>query len=381
MKKLITILFVLVYYFGACQVPNTTTFTLQNVVDEINPTTDDLADCISDADAAKYDPTYYTSPATSLLEFRNYGWGGGYGWLYNGNICSYPHAFPTGWDIPTTAQYAILSNYLGGNSVSGGKLKETGTAHWQTPNTGATNSSGFTGLGGGFRWNETLKYNDIKQKTWFWLKTEYSTGYRYFADLNYNDDNTAYNAYISFIYGYSVRLLYTGLGTPPETIADYDGNIYEVVKIGTQYWLKQNWKCTHSTIGASLTYVESTTTWANATYGGTPYYCAYNDDVRNVYDSNEIQQSGIIATPNNYTFPSIGTSSTSFNLEIIPDVAFSISNSGDILKFTVSVNQTTNTISCYPKGDNTSGADYVMNITVTAPGFITEIITVVQSYR
>lgn len=54
-------------------VPNTTTFSLQDVVDEINPTTDDLVDCVSDATSGDYDTTYYTSPATSLLEFRNYG--------------------------------------------------------------------------------------------------------------------------------------------------------------------------------------------------------------------------------------------------------------------------------------------------------------------
>ena len=54
-------------------VPDTDTFSLQDVVNEINPTTDDLQDCINDAIASKYDPTYYTAPATSLLEFRNYG--------------------------------------------------------------------------------------------------------------------------------------------------------------------------------------------------------------------------------------------------------------------------------------------------------------------
>ena len=54
-------------------VPDTNTFSLQDVVNEINPTTDDLQDCINDAVAGDYDPTYYTAPATNLLEFRNYG--------------------------------------------------------------------------------------------------------------------------------------------------------------------------------------------------------------------------------------------------------------------------------------------------------------------
>ena len=53
-------------------VPDTDTFSLQDVVDEINPTTDDLQDCINDAIEGNYDTNYYTAPATSLLEFRNY---------------------------------------------------------------------------------------------------------------------------------------------------------------------------------------------------------------------------------------------------------------------------------------------------------------------
>lgn len=54
-------------------VPDTNTFSLQDVVNEINPTTNDLVDCIADAEHVQFDPAYYTYPATNLLEFRNYG--------------------------------------------------------------------------------------------------------------------------------------------------------------------------------------------------------------------------------------------------------------------------------------------------------------------
>lgn len=53
-------------------VPNTTTFTLQDVVDAVGPITNDLVDCIANAADENYDPLYWTTPATSLLEFRNY---------------------------------------------------------------------------------------------------------------------------------------------------------------------------------------------------------------------------------------------------------------------------------------------------------------------
>ena len=56
---------------------------------------------------------------------------------------------PAGWHLPTDAEWVTLTSYLGGTGVAGGSMKETGTAHWLTPNTGATNSSGFTAMPGG----------------------------------------------------------------------------------------------------------------------------------------------------------------------------------------------------------------------------------------
>jgi len=56
---------------------------------------------------------------------------------------------PEGWHLPSNPEWDILNADLGGTSISGGKLKEVGTQHWSEPNTGATNESGFTGVGGG----------------------------------------------------------------------------------------------------------------------------------------------------------------------------------------------------------------------------------------
>lgn len=85
---------------------------------------------------------------------------------------------PDGWHIPTDAEWNILVGFLGGDSVAGGKMKEAGTVHWLSPNTGATNSSGFTALPGGFRqWISIAYYYDyITYGTYFWSSSlEYDT--------------------------------------------------------------------------------------------------------------------------------------------------------------------------------------------------------------
>jgi uncharacterized protein (TIGR02145 family) len=75
-----------------------------------------------------------------------------YGALYNFyTVADNRNLCPAGWHVPTDEEWAILTTFLGGTGIAGGKLKETGTAHWTTPNTGADNSSGFTALGGGYR--------------------------------------------------------------------------------------------------------------------------------------------------------------------------------------------------------------------------------------
>jgi len=66
---------------------------------------------------------------------------------------------PTGWHIPTDGEWSTLTDFLGGPEIAGGKMKEAGTSHWASPNTGTTNVSGFTALPGGGRINDGSFYN------------------------------------------------------------------------------------------------------------------------------------------------------------------------------------------------------------------------------
>lgn len=74
-----------------------------------------------------------------------------YGALYNWYTVNTGKLCPTGWHVPSNDEWSELINYLGGSSEAGGKLKESGTNHWNLPNTGATNESGFTALPGCYR--------------------------------------------------------------------------------------------------------------------------------------------------------------------------------------------------------------------------------------
>jgi uncharacterized protein (TIGR02145 family) len=77
---------------------------------------------------------------------------GDYGKLYNWYAISDARKIcPVGWHVPDDFDWAKLITYLGGSDDAGGKMKETGTLHWNLPNTGATNTSGFNGIPGGER--------------------------------------------------------------------------------------------------------------------------------------------------------------------------------------------------------------------------------------
>lgn len=91
-----------------------------------------------------------------------------YGKLYNWYavqaIAANP---PQGWRVPTQADFTQLATYLGGTSVAGGKMKKDGLIYWSSPNTGATNESGFSAIGGGSRSSAGL-FGNINTRSFLW---------------------------------------------------------------------------------------------------------------------------------------------------------------------------------------------------------------------
>ena len=109
---------------------------------------------------------------------------------------------PTGWHVPTDADWTTLINYLG-TSTAGGKLKSTGTSLWDSPNTGATNETGFNGIPGGDRSNSGA-YHYMGMYACWWSTTAASSTEAWEYVLTYNSSGYVRMQYSKGL-GLSVR--------------------------------------------------------------------------------------------------------------------------------------------------------------------------------
>ncbi|MFZ4799982.1 MAG: fibrobacter succinogenes major paralogous domain-containing protein, partial [Bacteroidia bacterium] len=115
------------------------------------------------------------------------------------NLC------PTGWHSPSDAEFTMLTSYLGGEFIAGGKLKETTTLHWQSPNSGATNESGFTALPAGGRNNDGIfPSNDIGYRGNWWSTTQNNTTTAWYRGIENINSSVMRNFYYNTT-GFSVR--------------------------------------------------------------------------------------------------------------------------------------------------------------------------------
>jgi len=130
-----------------------------------------------------------------------------YGALYNWYAVNTGKLCPSGWHVPNINELTTLIEYLGGENVTGGKLKETGTIHWRSPNTGATNSSGFTALPGGSRTSTSLTpFGSVGYTGYWWCSTEVSFNASWIYAL-YSDAITISKISDYKLLGLSVRCL------------------------------------------------------------------------------------------------------------------------------------------------------------------------------
>jgi uncharacterized protein (TIGR02145 family) len=128
-----------------------------------------------------------------------------YGRLYNWYAVNDNRQIaPEGWHIPTYNDWLILIDFLGNDTLSGGKMKEAGLIHWLNPNKGADNSSGFTALPGSFRGPEV--FYSLGETSSFWSSSQYDSSWA-FGCVNACDNTFAFCGISEKLCGYSVRCI------------------------------------------------------------------------------------------------------------------------------------------------------------------------------
>lgn len=158
--------------------------------------------------------------------------------------------FPTDWTLPSKTDFETFGTFISNDS---GKIKEVGSIYWDANNIGSTNETEFSAKGAGYYYNSS--YGSFKARTNYLTSTWYgaspSSGTWYVGDIFSNNQTFAVFTFNEYIMS-SIRLIWSGSGDPEPSVIDYDNNIYNVIQIGTQYWLKQNWASTKWEDGTSL---------------------------------------------------------------------------------------------------------------------------------
>lgn len=222
-----------------------------------------------------------TTTTTTAIPYAN----SKYGLMYNWYVVDDARKITSSddWVVSYRADFSTLQTYLGGYAVAGGKLKETGTTHWDSPNTDATNEVSFNARGAGIRTGNLGNFGGLKTEVYF-MNYDYS-GFCSYIAYNSGQFNLITSTTNNINAGVSIRLIYVGAGTPTAYVGN-DLKTYNVVLIGSQYWLSENLQETQFRNGDYLHGFEggvytpiSNANWAALTSEGV---CCQEDDTNNI---------------------------------------------------------------------------------------------------
>jgi uncharacterized protein (TIGR02145 family) len=290
-------------------VPDTNTFSMQDVVDEINPSSNDLITCFDESREFGFDETYIPAgfdPHASdksgfeLLYFRNYQHGTriSRGRLYNYYAVDFAlnnGGFISGLSVPDDLTFKELELYIGVPSSEINSLKwDRGSVagklagnrdFWEDgvlKSYNLFNIMNFYAIGAGYRLDDS-KWQAGKVRAAFWTQSVYDSNTAYSRLLDYDKLGIRrFNDPINC--GLSVRCMRTLTSTEKnnyndgdiiEVVQDYDGNNYEIVKIDDIGWTRQNIATTHYANGASIYHAPSDSEWSSMTSAA---YCNFNND-------------------------------------------------------------------------------------------------------
>lgn len=126
-----------------------------------------------------------------------------YGALYNWYAVNTGKLAPAGWHVPSDEEWRVLMQFAGGFNSASDKLREADTIHWQSPNTGATDATGFRALPGGGRF-DVGQFFSLRSAGFWWSSEEWMSG-TIFA-YRWKLTTTSIESYADYKpYGFSVR--------------------------------------------------------------------------------------------------------------------------------------------------------------------------------
>ena len=198
------------------------------------------------------DPILTTTPANLDISLES---NPKYYWAYDGNevnTSAYGRLYtwyavvdgrnlcPSGWHVPNNSDWDTLARFLGGWYDAGGKMKESGTGHWTSPNTGATNSSNFSAVPGGHRMS-IGPFLSLNTNAFYWSATPNGTDYGWCRKLFYTDAALNSDSVYGFKnYGFSVRCINDTLGTAIERNFPDPGFLFYPNPAKDQLFVKMN---------------------------------------------------------------------------------------------------------------------------------------------
>jgi uncharacterized protein (TIGR02145 family) len=187
-------------------------------------------------------------------------WGIFYNWYAVTNV---KNINPVGWKTATNAEWATMLTFLGGATIAGGKLRESSFQYWDSPNTGATNSSKFNARGSGYRsyLNGTFT---IKFRTQlFYTANEYNANLAYIRQLSWdrilvdNPINEKWSGYSHRPMKITTTLKDGQMGS----CIGRSGRVYRTICIGTQEWFADNYAETTYQDGTVIPEITSNSAW------------------------------------------------------------------------------------------------------------------------
>lgn len=185
-----------------------------------------------------------------------------YGFLYNAYAAKSATICPTGWQVPTQADFQALIDGLKPDA----HLKLSDPAFWGS-GTKATNASGFSARPAGGVNGDIGGSYDFGKVAHFWSTSERAGGENFLLLIHAND--AGFGAIANPRYGFSIRCINRDASASATSVQDADGNTYKTVQVGKQLWMAENLRTTKFSDGKAIPLVSDSTQWSklsNAAY-------------------------------------------------------------------------------------------------------------------